>query len=116
MWPSLIAHQGGAVLAVWHEGRLNAAETVSAFLGVRCGPEVLLRDGVKCRAFCSELHGTFVLAELAARDLGCLGGGEDLVTDMVSRHLAGEVLDGSSQEEIDSDVDRTLGSGSEPAA
>ncbi len=71
---------------------------------------------VKCRAFCSELHALFILAELSARDLECLGDGEDLVTDMVRRHLAGEVLDGSSQEEIDSDVNRTLGGGSEPAA
>ena len=58
----------------------------------------------------------FVLTELAARDLGCLGDGVAQVTDMVRRHLAGEVLDASSQEEIDSDVDRTLCSGSEPAA
>lgn len=66
------------------------------------------RDGVHCRAFCSEMHATFVLAELAAHQVGCLGDGEGLVTDMVRRHLAGEVLHGSSEEEIDADVDRTL--------
>lgn len=66
------------------------------------------------RAYCCELHAAFALLEIAQRDITGDGAPQevaaDCIAEMAARSAAGEPMTAMSQDDIDGEVDRILGS------